>query len=53
MDNENHIRLLSCENEILKERLQECRDELCLRCGKYKTAHLGNCDGCKYKEMKL
>lgn len=35
---------------LLKE-LQNCRDELCLRCGQYKQAHLGACDGCRYKDM--
>lgn len=25
------------------------RCELCLKCGKYKTAHEGTCDGCRWK----
>lgn len=27
------------------------RGELCLCCGKYKQAHLGACDGCRWKEV--
>lgn len=26
-----------------------CRNELCLRCGQYKTAHLGSCDSCRWR----
>ena len=26
------------------------RNELCLKCGKYHAAHLGSCDGCRWKE---
>ena len=33
----------------LKGELECCRNELCLRCGSYKTAHLGSCDGCRWK----
>lgn len=29
---------------------KDCRNELCLKCGQYKTAHLGSCDGCRWKE---
>lgn len=26
-----------------------CRNELCLKCGEYKNAHKGACDGCRWK----
>ena len=29
--------------------IADLRNELCLLCGKYKTAHLGSCDGCRWK----
>lgn len=29
--------------------LQDCRNELCLKCGNYKESHLGKCDGCRWK----
>ena len=31
--------------------LKDCRNELCLKCGEYKTAHLGSCDGCRWKDV--
>ena len=34
----------------LKRDLKDCRNELCLRCGQYKTAHLGSCNGCRWRE---
>lgn len=37
------IRKLSAE-------LNTCRNELCLRCGQYKTRHLGSCDDCRWRE---
>ena len=37
-------------DSTLRERLKLCRNELCLRCGSYKNAHLGSCDGCRWKE---
>ena len=33
--------------EIIKE-LWNCRNELCLRCGKYERAYLGACNDCRY-----
>ena len=30
--------------------LKDLRNELCLKCGEYKTAHLGSCDGCRWKD---
>lgn len=29
--------------------LKDCRNELCLRCGNYREAHNGACDGCRYR----
>lgn len=37
------------EIERLKAELHTCRNELCLRCGQYKTRHLGSCDDCRWK----
>ena len=28
---------------------RDCRNELCLYCGKYKERHNGACDGCRWK----
>ena len=35
----------------LKEELHTIKNELCQHCGKYKQAHEGACDGCKWREM--
>lgn len=29
---------------------RDCRNELCLLCGKYKNEHLGSCNDCKFKK---
>lgn len=34
----------------LEKALRGCRNELCLRCGRYHERHLGACDGCRWKE---
>lgn len=39
------------ELERLRRDLKDCRNELCLRCGDYKMAHKGACDGCRWKDM--
>lgn len=41
MDNEKIIRL--------QKELKQCRNELCLNCGKYSNAYLGACDECRYR----
>lgn len=38
------------ETERLRRDLKDCRNELCLYCGKYKERHNGACDGCRWKE---
>ena len=30
--------------------IADLRNELCLRCGQYKAAHIGACDGCRWKK---
>ena len=36
-------------DELIKE-LHTMRNELCLKCGKYREDHNGACDGCRWKE---
>ena len=49
----NHIKQLiiemKAERDVLARDLKDCRNELCLRCGQYKTAHLGSCNGCRWR----
>lgn len=35
----------------LKEELHTMKNELCQYCGKYKQAHEGACDGCRWRDM--
>ena len=35
----------------LRRDLRVCSNELCLKCGDYKMAHKGACDGCRWKDM--
>ena len=30
--------------------INDLHNELCLKCGKYKDAHLGACDGCRWRK---
>ena len=35
-----------------KSELAAMRNDLCLECGNYRGAHIGACDGCRWKERK-
>ena len=37
--------------EKLQRDRNDCRNELCLYCGSYKSRHLGACDGCRWKDL--
>ncbi len=47
----NMLEEADAEIDRLKKELNCCRNELCLHCGQYKTAHLGSCDGCRWKDV--
>lgn len=36
----------------VKKEFRTCRNELCLRCGRYFFMHEGQCDGCRWKEIQ-
>ena len=38
------------ERDELKKELDSMRNELCIKCGNYREAHNGACDGCRWKE---
>ena len=38
------------ERDELKKELAAMRNELCYKCGNYREAHNGACDGCRWKE---
>lgn len=33
-----------------ERRERDARNEICLKCGRYREAHKGACDGCRWKE---
>ena len=37
------------ERDELKRELASMRNELCYLCGKYREAHNGACDGCRWR----
>ena len=38
------------ERDELKKELHTMRNELCFKCGNYREAHNGACDGCRWKK---
>ena len=37
------------ERDELKKELADMRNELCCKCGNYREAHNGACDGCRWR----
>ena len=46
--------LLTIKDDVLtlESDLRDCVNELCLKCGQYRTEHLGSCTGCRWKRVK-
>ena len=40
------------ENCELRDENENLRNELCLKCGRYRTAHEGSCDGCRWRKKE-
>ena len=40
------------ERDEVRKQLHEAKNELCCKCGNYREAHNGACDGCRWKERK-
>ena len=38
------------ERDELKKELAAMRNELCYKCGNYREAHNGACDGCRWRK---
>lgn len=49
IDREKEIDELNKKVERLQREVRRARNELCDRCGKHRNAHLGACDGCRYR----
>ena len=43
---------LQADRDNIRTELKDCVNELCLKCGQYRTEHLGSCDGCRWKRVK-
>ena len=43
------ITAIGYQHEQIASDFRTCRNELCLRCGQYKTSHLGSCKGCRWE----
>ena len=41
------------ERDELKKELAAMRNELCCKCGNYREAHNGACDGCRWEKAAL
>ena len=50
IETDEELEELRAQLSASQRRAQDARNELCLKCGKYKTAHLGSCDGCRWKK---
>ena len=40
------------DRDNIMAELKDCVNELCLKCGNYRTQHLGSCNGCRWKAVK-
>ena len=38
------------ERDEARKELHEAKNELCFKCGNYREAHNGACDGCRWKK---
>lgn len=46
------IATLQADRDNIRAELQDCVNELCLKCGAYHESYLGACDGCRWKTVK-
>lgn len=46
---ENELSSVKKQLAASQRKAQDARNELCERCGRYKEAHNGSCDGCRWK----
>ena len=49
---EAHFAIVNMNGYIEQQKsvLEDCRNELCYKCGDYKMRHKGACDGCRWKD---
>lgn len=44
-----YVNLIPAADVVSRKLFNECRNELCLKCGAYVNRHIGACDGCKWR----
>ena len=37
--------------EFIAAAMRDMKNDLCILCGRYKMAHKGACDGCRWRDM--
>jgi hypothetical protein len=46
------IATLQADRDNIRAELHDCVNELCLKCGQYREAYKGSCDGCRWLAVK-
>ena len=46
----DEVNAIPSEDVVSKSEYENCRNELCYKCGEYKNRHLGACDGCRWRD---
>lgn len=46
------VRTLTNEKKQITGELVSCANELCMKCGNYSREHLGDCDGCRWLNVR-
>ena len=44
-----YVNMIPAADVVSRKLFNECRNELCLKCGAYVNRHIGACDGCKWR----
>ena len=44
-----YVNMIPAADVISRKLFNECRNELCLKCGAYVNRHIGACDDCKWR----
>jgi len=46
------VQQMKCKHDLMASDLHDCVNELCLKCGQYREAYKGACDGCRWLAVK-
>lgn len=48
IETDEEVEMLETQLTTSQRRAQDARNELCQKCGRYREAHKGACDGCRW-----